>query len=68
MSGDSHVHQGVTDSGEYAHWFRILDVLVWLSVAVIFAIGIEWMVGYVVREKIARGADRYLAKVAPKRD
>lgn len=45
-------------------WFKVLDVAVWVAVAVIGAIALEWFVGFVVRERIARGANRYLAAKA----
>lgn len=56
----------VAPEGEHEHafdWFKLLDILVWCAVALIAAVALEWMIGYVVREKLARGADRYLAKV-----
>lgn len=59
---------GRTDAHEHEHehqavnWFGVLDILVWAAVAVLVALAVEWLVGYVVRERLARGADRFLAK------
>lgn len=56
---DNHSHdQGAVESG----WFRALDALVWVSVAVIVVLAAEWFVGVLIRERIASGARRYLAK------
>lgn len=57
------------DEAEHTHdspavdWFKILDVFVWSAVAIIVALGLEWLVGKIVRERIAAGADRYRARV-----
>jgi hypothetical protein len=59
----SHDATGGPDDGA-VDWFRYLDVLVWVSVALIAAIALEWLLGYIVREQITRGADRYRARVA----
>lgn len=55
--GDAHTH-GAVD------WFKVLDVAVWVAVVVVVVIGAEMLVGKVVRERIARDAGRYLAKVS----
>lgn len=60
-----HPHVGGPDDGRKAvDWFTVLDALVWASVAVLVAVAAEWLVGWLVRERIARGADRYRAKVS----
>lgn len=51
-------------AGEGFDWFRVLDIAVWTAVVVIAALAIEWLIGYVVRERISRGADKYLSRVA----
>lgn len=56
MTEAEHDHESSVD------WFAVLDIVVWVAVAVIVGLAAEWLVGYFVREKIARGADRYLAK------
>jgi len=48
-------------------WWRALDLAVWAAVAVIAVLGIEWLVGTVVRERIAAGANRLLVKAAADR-
>lgn len=45
------------------NWWKILDILVWVAVGVIAVIGAEWLIGYLVRERITQGANRYLATV-----
>lgn len=54
MSRELHDHDDQSDP------FRALDVLIWGSVAVIAVIALEWFAGKVIRERIARGATRYL--------
>jgi len=60
-AGD-HTHEGGPDDGAY-DWFKILDIVVWVSVALITCMAVEWLIGVVVRERISRGAARHLAKV-----
>ena len=43
-------------------WFAALDIAVWVSVAVIAVLALEWFIGKLVRENIAAGASRYLKK------
>jgi hypothetical protein len=59
---------GGADDGAGADWFHVLDVAVWVAVGVIAVIAAEWFVGYLVREKISRGAGRYLQRVTPVSD
>ena len=59
MSGPEHEHQ---DQAPGLDWFRVLDTLVWVSVAIIVCFAAEWLIGYLVRERIAAGADRWRAK------
>lgn len=63
MSG-GHPHarreSGETDGG--FDWFAVLDVAVWAAVAVIAVVGIEWLIGHVIRESLASGAGKYLKK------
>ena len=71
-AGEGHTHAGGpndgADRGGYSlDWFRVLDVVVWVAAALITAMGVEWFIGYLVREKIARGADKYLAKVGARK-
>jgi hypothetical protein len=54
--GDEHDH-GPVD------WFQVLDVAVWVAVAVVLAIGADLLFGKIMRERLARGASRYLAKM-----
>lgn len=44
-------------------WFRVLDIAVWIAVVVIAGITAEWFLGRVMRETIARQAQRHIAKV-----
>ncbi len=62
-AGHDHQHAaaGGPDDGAGIDWFKALDVVVWVSVAVITILAAEWIVGYLAREALARGADRYLA-------
>jgi len=54
-------------SGDHEHpdggvdWWTVLDITVWVAVVIIAGLGLEWLVGYLVRERIARGAGRFLA-------
>lgn len=57
---------GGPDDGAF-NWFKVLDILVWVAVALIVALAAEWFTGLVVREKIARGADKMLAAAAAKK-
>lgn len=62
--GHDHKHGGPDDGADEA-WFRVLDIAVWVSVAVITVLAAEWLIGHYVRESIANGAARHLKKVAP---
>lgn len=53
---------GGPDDGAGVDWFRVLDIAVWVSVAVIAVMGAEWLIGRVIRESLASGASRYLKK------
>ncbi len=63
MSSHSHDATGGPDDGA-VDWFRYFDIVVWVSVGVIAVFAAEWLIGYVVRERIAAGADAYRARVA----
>jgi hypothetical protein len=67
-SGHTHSHgrkaAGGPDDGAGPDWYRVMDVLVWVGVAAVAVIGIEWLFGKMVRESIASGASRYLKKHA----
>jgi hypothetical protein len=54
---DNHDHGGVD-------WFAVLDTVVWLAVGVVLIIGAEMLVGKVVRERIAAGAEKYLRRTS----
>lgn len=59
---------GGADDGADGHqldWFHILDVIVWVAVGVIGILAAEWLLGKIVRDKIAAGASRYLQRVTP---
>jgi hypothetical protein len=61
----SHEAPGGPDDGADAvafDWFRALDLAVWAAVVVIGALALEWVIGTITRERVARGADRLLAK------
>lgn len=64
-AGHSHEPAGGPDDGGGFDWWRAADYAIWAAVGVVAIIGIEWLVGYVIREKISRGADRFLAGVTP---
>lgn len=63
MSGPAggHTHAHEHDGDNSFDWFGALDIAVWAAVAVLVALGVEWLIGYLVRERIARGADKFLA-------
>lgn len=44
-------------------WFRGLDMIVWVAVIIILTMGVEWLLGRYIRERMASGAQKYLAKV-----
>jgi hypothetical protein len=44
-------------------WFAILDVLVWGAVVIIAVLALEWVAGFVVRERLAAQAQRHMARV-----
>lgn len=60
-AGGEHQHD---DQGRGFDWFALLDILVWASIVVLVALAAEWAYGAVMRERISRGASRYLAKAA----
>jgi len=64
MAAQEHAHEDQAPTG--FDWFRVLDIAIWISVALIAVIAAEQFVGYLVRERIARGADKLLAASAPK--
>lgn len=55
----SHPHGGPDDGG--FDWFKVLDIAVWTAVFIIAVLGFEWLVGKVIRERIAAGAAKHLA-------
>lgn len=57
--GEGHSHEH--DGDNSFDWFGAFDIAVWAAVAVLVALGVEWLIGYLVRERIARGADKFLA-------
>lgn len=64
-----HTHQqpaGGPNDGAF-DWFRVLDVIIWVSVILIAVLALEWFTGLVVREKIARGADKFRAQVTARK-
>jgi hypothetical protein len=63
--GHTHAKKvGGPDDGAGPDWFRVLDVVIWVSVAAIAVMGIEWLIGRAIRESIAASASRYLKKTA----
>lgn len=66
--GKAHSHpKGGPDDGAVTgiDWFKVLDVAVWVCVGVIAIMGVEWLVGKVIRESVTAGANRILQKAAP---
>jgi hypothetical protein len=61
MSGD-HDH-GRSRPADPDLW-RVLEILVWLSVGVLLVIFVEWAGGYIARKNIVSGAQRLLRKQA----
>lgn len=61
-AGPAHQHEA--DGRKPFDWFTALDILVWVSVALILILGAEWAYGTFVRERISREAGRYLARAA----
>ena len=43
-------------------WWRALDLSVWAAVIVIAALGLEWAIGKLVRERVTAQATRILAR------
>lgn len=54
---------GPDDGAARLDGWRVLDILVSVAIGVIVVLAAEWLVGYVVRQRIAAGAQRHLAKV-----
>jgi hypothetical protein len=52
-----HEHGGVD-------WWVIADALVWTAVVVVAVLALEWLGGVLVRERIARGAEKLLKRTA----
>jgi hypothetical protein len=57
-SGHTHPHEDSSSA-----WFRGLDVIVWAAVGIIIVLVAEWVGGYLVRERLARSARKYLDRV-----
>ncbi len=57
-----HTHDD-EDQDHVAAWFRGLDIVVWVAVAVIAILALEWLGGYLVRERLARSFRQYLDRV-----
>jgi hypothetical protein len=53
---------GPDDGAAVVDWWKIADIAVWVAVAVVAALAVEWLMGAVVRENIATGFRRYLAR------
>jgi len=67
--GRDHIHPtqptgGAEDGSERVafDWFRALDLGVWAAVIVIAALGLEWVMGKFVRERVTAQATRILAR------
>jgi len=66
--GKAHSHRkpaGGPDDGAGLDWFKMLDVAVWVAVGFIAIMGVEWLVGRVLRESVTAGANRILQKASP---
>lgn len=50
------------------NWFAGLDALVWACIALLVVLAVEYLVGHFVREKLAREADAFRAKVNARRN
>lgn len=53
---------------DHAHnegFWEALDIVVWVTVGLLFILAIEWFVGRMVRERIASGATKFLRQQAP---
>lgn len=59
--GAGHTHD---QAGAVNPW-RWLDIVVWVTVALIAALATEWLFGKLVRESIASGASKYLRARTP---
>ena len=54
------------DAGEASPgWWKVTDTLVWVAVAVVVILGTEWLVGLLIREKLAAGFTRLTRAAAP---
>lgn len=52
--GTGHAHDvGGPHDGAGDGW-KVLDAIVWAAVVVVVVIGTEWLIGYLVRERLAR--------------
>lgn len=56
-------HNHDQDHGGGVDLWRWLDVAVITAIVVIVVLASEWFVGTLIRERLARQADRYLSKV-----
>ncbi len=56
---------GGPEDGAEPTWFKYLDVAIWIMVIVAAGLAIEWLVGRQARESVAKGAERFLAKITP---
>ena len=53
----AHTHDG---DGEPFDWFKLFDIVVWVAVAVIVILGIEWAFGAAIRARLGREAETFL--------
>ena len=59
-AGHTHEHD---DQDHVAAWFRGLDMVVWAAVATIVILALEWLGGFLVRQRLARSFRQYLDRV-----
>lgn len=61
MAGD-HTH----DQGHAVPtWWRGFDIVVWAAVAVIVCLGVEWLYGWILRERLTLAAEKAYLRSTP---
>lgn len=66
MTGDqAHGHEHDDGQGAGPGWWKVMDIFVWVAVVLIVILGTEWLVGLLIREKLAAGFDKLRRTAAP---
>lgn len=63
MSGDhTHAAGGPEDGAPRFDVWKVFDILIVASIVVVVVIGAEWLLGYIVRERLAKAIHPDTAK------